>query len=119
MTVVINNLVGNALKYTGRGGEVCVGCQSNDDQLLLTVKDNGIGIDPSDQKRIFEKFQRGSDPEALQQTGTGIGLTTAREIVSRHGGRVEVMSAKGEGATFVVTLPMSGANSMAASDRSI
>ncbi|MCH7703213.1 MAG: PAS domain-containing protein [Planctomycetes bacterium] len=119
LTVVINNLVGNALKYTGQGGEVCVGCQSNDDQLLLTVKDNGIGIDPSDQERIFEKFQRGSDPEALQQTGTGIGLTTAREIVARHGGRVEVMSAKGEGATFVVTLPLSGANSMATSDRSI
>ena len=118
LTVVINNLIGNALKYTNQGGEVCVACQANDDRLLLTVKDNGIGIDPSDQEGIFEKFQRGSDPEALQQTGTGIGLTTAREIVSRHGGRIEVMSTKGEGATFVVTLPLSGANSMATSVQS-
>ena len=73
---------------------------------MITVKDTGIGIDPADQERIFEKFQRADDPDVRNETGTGIGLTTAREIVRRHGGDIELMSAKGQGSTFVVRIPI-------------
>lgn len=105
LNVVINNLLGNALKYTPAGGNVIVGCQVAADSVVLTFKDNGIGIDPKDHGRIFEKFQRGSDPEVLQETGTGIGLYTAREIVRRHGGDIELISEKQKGSTFMVKLP--------------
>lgn len=106
LAVVLNNLLGNALKYTPSGGSVQVGCQASDEAILITVKDTGIGIDPADHDRIFEKFQRGSSQEVEGITGTGIGLTTAREIVRRHGGDIEVMSAKDAGSTFVVRLPL-------------
>lgn len=105
LNVVINNLLGNALKYTPAGGNVIVGCQVSSDSVVLTFKDNGIGIDAKDHGRIFEKFQRGNDPEVLQETGTGIGLYTAREIVRRHGGDIELISEKRKGSTFMVRLP--------------
>ncbi len=108
LAVVINNLLGNALKYTPEGGSVLLGCKAGADEVLITVKDTGMGIDQADHERIFEKFQRGSSAEVEQITGTGIGLTTAREIVRRHGGDIQVMSVKGEGATFIVSLPRKG-----------
>ena len=106
LAVVLNNLLGNALKYTPTGGSVRLGCKMSESELVITVKDTGIGIDPGDQERIFEKFQRADDPAVQEEIGTGIGLTTAREIVRRHGGEIEVMSAKGEGSTFVVKIPV-------------
>jgi len=105
LAVVINNLLGNAIKYTPESGEVHVACKVASEQVIITVKDNGIGVLKEDQERIFEKFQRGSDPRVAEETGTGIGLTTAREIARRHGGDIELMSAPGQGSTFVVKLP--------------
>jgi len=105
LAVVLNNLLGNAIKYTPPDGIVIVGCKAADGETVITVKDNGIGIDPIDHGRIFERFQRGSEAEAQAQTGTGIGLYTAREIVRRHGGEIELISAKGNGSTFLVRLP--------------
>ncbi len=105
LAVVLNNLLGNALKYTPRDGEVRIGCQTTEHHLLITVKDNGIGIDKTEQEHVFEKFHRGKDPQVLEETGTGIGLTTAREIARRHGGDIELMSERGKGSTFVVKLP--------------
>lgn len=105
LAVVVNNLLGNAIKYTPADGNVLVGCQQTGDTVVVTVKDNGHGIDPADHARVFEKFQRGSDPEVQQEAGTGIGLYTAREIVRRHGGDINLISAKGRGSTFLVRLP--------------
>ena len=105
LAVVINNLLGNAIKYTPKGGSVVMGCQFKSNEAVLTVKDNGIGIAPEDHERIFEKFQRANDPAVLEEAGTGIGLYTAREIVRRHGGDITLMSNKGEGTTMVVSLP--------------
>ncbi len=105
LAVVITNLLGNSLKYTPAGGSVIVGCQVKAEQVVITVKDSGIGIDPRDHVRVFEKFQRSEDPEVQNETGSGIGLFTAREIVRRHGGDIDLISKKGEGATFVVRLP--------------
>ncbi len=110
LAVVINNLLGNALKYTPEGGSIVVGCQSTDDELLISVKDDGIGIDADDHERIFQKFQRGSSSDVGDIEGTGIGLSTALEITRRHGGSIELMSEKGNGATFIVHLPVSGSH---------
>ena len=105
LAVVINNLLGNAIKYTPRDGDIVVGCRFTGNEVVMTFKDNGIGIDPADHARIFEKFQRGTDPDVQNEPGTGIGLYTAREIVRRHGGDIEVISETGQGSTFVVRLP--------------
>lgn len=106
LAIVLNNLLGNALKYTPDNGHVVVTCQVKREEILISVKDTGIGIDESDHDRIFEKFQRSSDPDVQYETGTGIGLTTAREIVRQHGGDISLHSAKGEGSTFTVHLPL-------------
>lgn len=105
LAVVVNNLLGNAIKYTPANGNVVLGCQFAAESVVITVKDNGIGIDPTEHGKVFEKFQRGSNPEVQSETGTGIGLYTAREIVRRHGGDIELMSERNKGATFVVRLP--------------
>jgi signal transduction histidine kinase len=106
LAVVVNNLLGNALKYSHAGGTVRVGCQITAEEVLISIKDNGIGIDPADHERIFQKFQRGSAAEVAQIEGSGIGLTTAREIARQHGGDIEVMSEVGQGAAFIVHLPL-------------
>lgn len=105
LAVVVNNLLGNAIKYTPKGGTVQIGCQYTGDAVLLTFKDNGIGIDTEDQARVFEKFQRGSNDEVKEETGSGIGLYTAREIVRRHNGDIELISKVAEGSTFMVRIP--------------
>ena len=107
LAVVIINLLGNAIKYTSSNGSIIVGCQSSQDEVSITFKDNGIGIEPADHARVFEKFQRADDPDVQSETGTGIGLYTAREIVRRHGGEIDLMSEKGQGSTFIVRLPSS------------
>jgi signal transduction histidine kinase len=106
LAVVVNNLLGNALKYTPENGQVVLSCRSENDALTVSVRDSGIGIAPRDHGRIFEKFQRAEDPDVLSETGTGIGLTTAQEIVRQHGGEIRVVSKKGEGATFSFTLAL-------------
>ena len=108
LAVVVNNLLGNAIKYTPAGGNVIVGCQTSADQAVITFKDNGIGVDPAEHAQIFEKFHRSNDPDVRNEVGTGVGLYTAREIVRRQGGDIEVISKKGEGSTFVVRLPHQG-----------
>lgn len=105
LAVVFNNLLANAIKYTPPEGNVIVGCQFNADETIVSIKDNGIGIDPADHARIFEKFQRGGDAKVQAQPGTGIGLYTAREIVRRHRGDIQLISGRGQGSTFLVHLP--------------
>jgi len=105
LAVVLNNLLGNAIKYTPADGNVIVGCQYTPESVVITFKDNGIGIDASEHAKVFEKFQRGTNPEVQKESGTGIGLYTAREIVRRHGGDIELMSERNKGATFVVRIP--------------
>ncbi|MCH7841061.1 MAG: hypothetical protein IID38_12615 [Planctomycetes bacterium] len=118
LAVVVNNLLGNAIKYTPSEGNVIVGCQLTNDAVVLTFKDNGIGIDKADHARVFEKFQRGNDPAVQNETGTGIGLYTAREIVRRHGGDISLISEKGQGSTFLVRIPrsVSRANSLGSTE---
>jgi signal transduction histidine kinase len=72
---------------------------------VLTVADEGLGISAEDQERLFEEFFRSSNPEAVAEPGTGLGLTIVHRIVARHAGRIEVESELGKGTTFRVVLP--------------
>ncbi|MCY1083160.1 GAF domain-containing sensor histidine kinase [Archangium lansingense] len=100
---VVGNLLSNAAKY-GRGQPVEVRVESGPDgRARLVVKDNGIGIAPEDQARIFERFERAVNGKQFH--GLGLGLWISREIIESHGGHILVQSAPGEGSTFTVELP--------------
>jgi len=105
---VLTNLLANALNYTPAGGRIMLrsDLQEGDGQawVTLAVSDSGLGLTAEDQAHIFERFYRG---EAARQTGvagTGLGLSICQEIIARHGGRISVQSAVGEGSTFTVWL---------------
>lgn len=103
---VITNLVTNAIKYSPAGGEVQVKLLAEGDQLLLSVKDFGIGIPADRQSKVFEQFYRANNyRQAI--SGMGIGLYISAEIVQRSGGRIWVDSKEGVGSTFYVALPWS------------
>ncbi|MGC9468862.1 MAG: ATP-binding protein [Anaerolineae bacterium] len=102
----ISNLVDNAVKYTPSGGEVIVGLDITEDTATIRVSDTGIGIAPSDQLRLFEKFYRIKRRETGSVQGTGLGLALVKSIVERHGGRVWVESALNHGSTFYIQLPL-------------
>ncbi len=101
---VLDNLLGNAVKFNRSGGSVIVAVSSGPgDTITLEISDTGIGIAPDERERIFERFYRGRGAAAMP--GTGIGLALVRSVVLRHGGRVEVESSVGQGSTFRVTWP--------------
>lgn len=105
---VIVNLIGNAINYTPKGGEIVVGLGKVTDRAQLTVTDNGPGIPPEDLPHIFERFYRGEKSRTRQKDGKGfgLGLSIAYWIVRNHGGRIEVDSKMGQGTTFCVWLPL-------------
>jgi signal transduction histidine kinase len=103
---VLVNLVSNALKYS-EGGDVVVGVTREGDAAVVTVRDEGIGIAPQDQARLFEPFVR-SERTVRSVRGTGLGLFISRRIVEAHGGGISVDSRPGEGSTFTVRLPFDG-----------
>ncbi len=102
----VYNLVENALKYTPEGGEVTIHLQTDPSVLTFAVQDTGIGIPKSDLPRLFEKFYRGTNREALVQRGTGLGLAIVRSIAERHGGKVWVESELGKGSVFYLQIPL-------------
>lgn len=103
-SIALQNLVGNAIKYNRPGGSVTVTAVETDTAVELRVKDTGIGMSPDDARRAFDKFVRGSDPEAVGREGHGLGLYLARQIVELHHGEIGVTSEPGVGSEFVVTL---------------
>jgi two-component system phosphate regulon sensor histidine kinase PhoR len=102
---VLANLLDNAVKYSDDVKEVTVRVRASGDDAIIEVSDRGVGIERSDQKRIFEKFYRGS-ASSLHREGFGLGLPIVQELVSAHGGLVEVESEPGTGSTFRVRLPL-------------
>jgi PAS domain S-box-containing protein len=106
---VLVNLVDNAIKYSPEGGEVAVSVANGDGLIRFSVIDKGLGIPPSEHRRIFEKFYR-LDPDMTRGIGgTGLGLYICRELVRRMDGKIWVESALGKGSTFVVELPAAAA----------
>lgn len=105
LETVLTNLVANALRYTPQGGSVQIRTWEDGDGASVSVVDDGPGIAPEHQERIFERFYRAVDQQAPATGGAGIGLSLARELVELHGGTLSVESRPGEGATFVVAIP--------------
>jgi PAS domain S-box-containing protein len=104
---VLANLVDNAIKYSPNGGEVEVRLGATNDDCVIEVRDQGLGIPGGERERIFEKFYR-LDPEQTQGVGgSGLGLYICRELVERMSGRLTVESEPGKGSSFAVMLPMS------------
>lgn len=102
---VLNNLIGNAVKYSPGGGTIAVSAVRHDNEILISVRDEGIGIPPEHQKNLFERFYRGS-AEGQEIKGLGLGLYVTRRIIEAHGGRIEVRSQPGNGSEFFFTLPL-------------
>ncbi|HYY02672.1 MAG TPA: GAF domain-containing sensor histidine kinase [Gaiellaceae bacterium] len=101
---VVQNLVDNAVKYSPAEAEVVVAAEAHDGAVRIEVTDQGPGIPAEDQRLIFEKFGRSA--AGVTKPGTGLGLFIARSIVEAHGGTLEVKSARAQGATFTVELPL-------------
>jgi PAS domain S-box-containing protein len=103
---VIQNLLHNAIKYSPPDREISVVVERVEDQARLTVSDQGIGIPEAAQERIFERFYRAHNADKDQTSGMGIGLYVVKQIITLHGGRIEVKSQLGVGSTFIVWLPL-------------
>ncbi|MGA8079038.1 MAG: ATP-binding protein [Xanthobacteraceae bacterium] len=104
---VIFNLVGNAIKFTETGGvSIIVEPGPHPDEIVIAVRDTGIGISPEDQSRVFLEFEQADVGSTRKYDGLGLGLTISKRIVERMGGAVAVDSVPGAGATFRVTLPL-------------
>ena len=102
---ILVNLVANAVKYSPAGGRIAVDLQPDDGHVEISVRDQGLGIAPSEQRLIFEKFYRADANMTRGVSGSGLGLYITRELVHRMGGTISVDSQRGEGSTFVVRLP--------------
>ena len=102
---ILHNLIDNATKYSPEGGEIRISARNDDTCITVSVKDQGVGIAPEDQPKLFEPFQR---LETMRQAtqGVGLGLVVCRRLVEAHGGRIWVESEIGKGSTFSFTLPL-------------
>jgi signal transduction histidine kinase len=105
LSQVFHNLIANAVKYSPEGGLVRVDVSSNERGIVVAVIDQGIGIPAAARARMFERFYRAPNALALGVDGMGIGLFVVREIVSLHGGTIDVASVESAGSTFTVFLP--------------
>jgi two-component system, OmpR family, sensor kinase len=104
LTDAVMNLAHNAVQHTGEDDAVAIGTSMSDDEVHIWVRDNGVGIALSDQARIFDRFTRGKGAQRRYRA-SGLGLAVVKAIAEAHGGRLEVESRLGEGATFTIILP--------------
>jgi signal transduction histidine kinase len=103
---VVTNLLVNAAKYTDPGGRIELAAQTEGDDVVIRVRDNGVGISPELRPHVFEPFAQASHSVGRSRGGLGIGLALVRQIVAAHGGTVSASSAgEGQGSEFVVRLP--------------
>jgi len=102
---LMTNLIGNALKFTPRGGAVSVEVVDSDDAVAIEIRDTGPGIPPDELPHIFERFYRGTNTGDARASGSGLGLAIVRSIVEMHGGEIEVASVVDEGTIFRIRLP--------------
>ena len=106
LSQLCNNLIDNAIKYTPEGGQIKVRVRREQADVVLEVEDNGIGISPQYQERVFERFYRVDKARSQSLGGTGLGLSIVRNIAERHYGSVGVTSQLGKGTTFTFRMPL-------------
>jgi signal transduction histidine kinase len=105
---IVFNLLSNAVKFTPDGGSVTIECIKEEKELIIRISDNGIGLTPEQQKKLFERFYQVSGGITAKTPGTGLGLSLARHMTEMHGGRMWVESGGlGKGSCFSFTLPLS------------
>ncbi|MEX2340879.1 MAG: ATP-binding protein [Candidatus Paceibacterota bacterium] len=100
------NLLDNAIRYTPEGGRVVLTAKQQNDSVVITVSDTGIGISATDQKQLFKKFFRSESATKMSTDGSGLGLFITKNVVEEHGGTITMSSKEGAGTTFIVTLPV-------------
>lgn len=105
MTQVIDNILNNAIKYSPDGGKITVSMKTTDDQMILSISDQGLGIPKEDLPNIFDRFYRVDKARSRAQGGTGLGLAIAKEIIKQHNGFIWAKSEYGKGSTFTIVLP--------------
>lgn len=114
---ILNNLLGNAVKYTPRGGKVELVAETKGGAVVFTVQDNGVGMSAEFQKRMFEPFEQEAADDGRVFEGTGLGLSITRSLVSMMGGEIRLRSEKGSGSCFVVELPLKAVQAPAAAQK--
>ena len=107
LTQAVMGLAQNAVQHTADGDTIWLGSEADDREVRLWVRDDGPGVGPDDQERIFARFARASASRRRSE-GAGLGLAIVRAIAEAHGGRAGVSSRPGAGATFTVTIPLEG-----------
>lgn len=105
INTVLRNLISNAIKFTNEGGEIIITCRSLPEKVLISVQDNGVGIDPNDLPKLFKIDQNFTTYGTKREKGTGLGLILCKEFVEKHKGKIWVESAPGKGSVFTFNLP--------------
>lgn len=103
---VINNLISNAVKYSPAGSKILIDCNSENGSLVLSVEDKGIGVNPQDLEKLFDRYYRVQGTQVVTVSGFGIGLYLSAEIIKSHGGKIWAESTVGEGSTFYFSVPL-------------
>jgi signal transduction histidine kinase len=105
MTQAVMNLLRNAVEHTGPGDRISVGSEIRDGSARIWVADTGPGVPASERERIFDRFARGPDAHSKRKEGAGLGLAIARAVAEAHGGKIDLRTREGEGATFAIVIP--------------
>ncbi|HOZ56169.1 MAG: Sensor histidine kinase YycG [Parcubacteria group bacterium ADurb.Bin316] len=106
MTLVLQNLLENAVKYTPEYGKIEIKVKDHKKDLKISIKDNGIGIPKKDQEKLFSKFFRAENVVRMQTEGSGLGLFIVKNIIEKHGGEIECKSEEGKGTEFIFNIPI-------------
>jgi signal transduction histidine kinase len=105
---VLYNLVDNAIKFSGKSRQIDISLSYGDNEILICVKDYGIGIPFRDKEKIFDRFYRSEESQRMRIRGSGIGLTIVKKITEAHGGTIDIESEVGKGSLFTVRIPLDG-----------
>lgn len=104
--VAVQNLIENSIKYSRKDGRVFISLKNENNEILISVRDTGIGIKPEDQDNIFKKFYRAPNAKEKEIVGSGLGLFTTKNIIEKHKGKIWFDNSQKEGVTFFVSLPL-------------